>query len=94
MNIKAKIDSQEIAVKSGEKNGKPWQIREQSALVSFPNGEARRLALSLEANDLALPLGEYEPKDAAFYAGKFGIEVSMRARHWQPVAAVAIRKVG
>lgn len=84
-----KIDSTETVTKSGnaKASGKPYSITEQTGLVQFPNGECRRLALSLEANETPLAVGTYEPKPSAFYADRFGIAVSMRARHWQRVEA-------
>ena len=89
MQLIGQIDSQEINVKEGTatRSGKPYSIREQSILVAFPSGERRRLSLSLEANEQPLPNGTYEPRDTAAYAEKFGIAVSMRARHWQAVKA-------
>lgn len=89
--FQALINSQEIEVKSGTKNGKDWTIREQPCFVTMPNGEVRRFAFSLEANEGPKPNGSYEPKNSA-YGGRFGIEISMRSRDWQPVAQAA-RKV-
>jgi hypothetical protein len=93
MQLKANVNTQEVTEKRGNKNGKEWCIREQPVLVTLPNGEVRRLALSLEPNDAPLALGEYVPKDSAIYAARFGLEVSMRARHWQRVEAAKLAKV-
>lgn len=92
MQLKATINSQEITEKRGVKNGKEWCIREQAVLVGLPNGETRRLAFSLEPDDAPLPSGEYAPRETAIYAARFGLEVSMRARHWQRVEAPKLAK--
>lgn len=86
-----------VETKSGtsKRTGKAYSMREQHGFCSFPNGEQRRVTFSLENDEQPMALGMYEPKDSAIYAGDFGsIAVSMRARHWQPLAAVAVRKVG
>jgi hypothetical protein len=89
MQLIATVNSQEIIVKSGtaSRTGKPYSIREQHALVRLPNGEVRRMSFSLEADEQPMPNGEYSPKDSAVYAAKFGLEISMRARHWQRIEA-------
>lgn len=83
MQLKAQLESKEVNVKSGDKNGKRWEIREQPCLLTFPNGEVRRMAFQLEANESPLEPGLYTPKDSAFYAERFAPAISMRARHWE-----------
>jgi hypothetical protein len=96
MQLKMTVDSQDFSTKSGiaQRTGKPYSIREQSVLVELPNGERRRMAIALENDEQAMALGEYTPKQSAFYFAKYGIEVAMRARHWQRIEAAAVRKVG
>lgn len=88
MKLQIEITAPTATTKSGIKNGKPWQIIEQTGMVTYPNGERRRSALQLEENDTDLQPGIYEPKDSAVYPGDFGaIHISMRAKHWQRVEA-------
>ena len=77
--------------KSGvSKAGRPYSIIEQAAIVDLPSGERRRIPITLEAGEAPLAPGDYEPKSTAGYVGDFGsLVVSTRARHWQPVRAVA-----
>ena len=76
-------------------SGRPYHMIEQDAFCTFPNGEVRRVTLSLEKIEEALPPGQYEPKPSAFYAGDWGsIAVSMRTKHWQRVEPAKLAKVG
>lgn len=88
--IRISINEATIATKRGtsRKTGKEYRIDEQPAFVTLPNGETRRVTLSHEEGDQALPVGDYEPKPSAFWVGDFGaLSISTRAKHWQPVAA-------
>lgn len=88
--IRINISEAKIDTKRGtsRKTGKPYQIDEQPAFVTLPNGETRRVTLSHEEGDAPLQPGEYEPKPSAFWVGDFGaLSISTRAKHWQPVAA-------
>lgn len=86
MKLQIDITAPTATTKSGIKNGKPWQIIEQSGMVTYPNGERRRSSLQLEEKDADLAIGIYEPKDDAIYPGDFGsVQISMRARNWQRV---------
>ncbi|MFT4178276.1 MAG: single-stranded DNA-binding protein [Thermomonas sp.] len=87
MKLQIEITAPNAITKSGiSKRGKPYQIIEQSGMITYPNGERRRSSLQLEDGDNDLPLGIYEPKDDAVYPGGFGkVEISMRARNWQRV---------
>lgn len=86
MKLQIEITAPTATTKSGIKNGKPWQIIEQSGMVTYPNGERRRSSLQLRENEPDLQPGIYEPKDSAIYPGDFGaIHISMRAEHWQLV---------
>lgn len=78
----AKIDT-----KSGtsRRTGRPYSINEQPAFVTLPNGETRRITLSLEDGDAPLQPGDYMPKDSAYWVGDFGaLSISTRAKHWMP----------
>lgn len=86
MKLQVEITATNATTKSGIKNGKPWQIIEQSGMCSYPNGEIRRTSLQLEENQHDLQPGIYEPLISAFYPGDFGsIQISMRAKNWQRV---------
>lgn len=93
--LRVEIRSTETITKSGtaKASGRPYTIIEQHGLVSLPDGQTRRVVLSLEANEAPLQPGVYEPKAAAFYVGRFDdLAISMRAKHWQPAQA-AVRSV-
>lgn len=88
------IEKEHIVTKSGtsRRTGRDYSIAEQPAMVEMPNGERRAITIQHEAGDLPLKAGRYEPKESAAYVGRFGsLEVSTRARHWQPVAVAAKR---
>lgn len=88
MKLQIEITAPTATTKSGIKNGKPWQIIEQSGMVTYPNGERRRSSLQLEEKDADLLPGIYEPKDEALYPGDFGaVQISMRAKNWQRIDA-------
>lgn len=83
------INSATITTKSGVsgRTGRPYAIHEQPAIVDLPNGERRAITLQHDLPDgPALKPGTYRPKDTAGTVGNFGsLEVSTRARHWEPV---------
>lgn len=86
--FKVTVSDAKIETKSGvsSRTGKPYNIIEQSALCSLPNGERRAITLQLEAGEQPLAPGIYEPGDSAGYVGRFGsLECSTRARHWKRV---------
>ncbi len=87
------IKSTEVATKSGvSRQGKPYSIIEQQGVIELPNGERRVIPLALEANEAPLTPGMYEPKGSAAFVGQYGkLEVSTRARHWQPAKAAAVK---
>lgn len=86
MRLYIEITAPNAVVKSGVKNGTTWQLVEQFGFVSYPSGERRRGALLLESGDPDLKPGVYEATEDAVYAGDFGVpQISMRAKHWQPV---------
>lgn len=90
--FKLTIEKEQIETKSGvsRRTGREYSIPEQEAFVEMPNGERRRITIQHELGDQPLKAGQYEPKESAGYVGRFGsLEVSTRARHWQPVIAAA-----
>lgn len=92
--FKLTIEKEQIETKSGvsRRTGREYSIREQQAFVELPNGERRAITVQHEDGDQPLKAGQYEPKESAGYVGRFGtLEVSTRARHWQPVIAAAKR---
>lgn len=69
--------------------GKPYCIKFQRGYVDMPNGERRNVELQHEDNARdsdALAQGVYRPKASAFYVDqRRKVQVSMRARAWEPV---------
>lgn len=95
MQVTLTVDRAEVVIKSGisKKSGQPYNIPEQPAMLSLPNGERRRIALQHENGEPALPVGDYQPKGSALYVDKFGgLSISTRAKHWEPLPAAAQRK--
>lgn len=95
LTLTVEVREAKIDTKSGvsRKSGKPYSIAEQPAYVTTPNGETRRITLSHEDGDAPLPVGHYQPKPSAVWVGDFGaLSISTRAKHWEPVAPVALRK--
>lgn len=66
---------------------KVFEFREQPALVDFPNGERRKIALSLADDQLAYHPGEYLVMDASFEVDRNGRLALGRTLALQPVAA-------
>jgi len=62
------IQSRTIKAKA---TGKEYTFREQEALVSFPNGEVRKIAVSLEHDQAAYSLGEWLLGDGSFMVDRF-----------------------
>lgn len=94
--FKVTIENERIETKSGvsRRTGRDYSIAEQPAFVEMPNGERHLITIQHEAGDQPLKAGQYQPKDSAGYVGRFGsLEVSTRARHWQPVALAAKQPV-
>lgn len=95
MSISVSVRKAEITVKTGtsRKTGRPYTISEQEAFVILPNGETRRITLQHEDGDVALPAGDYSPKDSAYWVGDFGaLSISTRAKHWQQLPAKTVSK--
>lgn len=61
------VTSETVETKSGEKNGKPWEIREQAAVIETP--EMR--------NPMKLPLRKGQP---AFKPGRYTFDVMKHIR--------------
>lgn len=86
MNLIVTVREAKIDTKQGvsRKTGRPYSINEQSAFVTLPNGETRRITLQHEDGDAPLAAGDYIPKDSAYWVGDFGaLSISTRAKHWQ-----------
>lgn len=93
-NLTVNVEEARIDTKSGtsRKSGKPYSIDEQTAFVTLPNGERRRITLSHESGDAPLAVGVYQPKPSAFWVGDFGaLSISTRAKHWEPVPRAAVK---
>ena len=85
--FRATVTDETVSVKSGtSKKGQPYTIREQNVLLETPNGERVRHRLSLDADELPLIKGVYEPKPTAGYRKGFDLIVSSRARDWKKAA--------
>lgn len=101
MQLLIDVREAKIDTKSGvsRKTGAPYSIHEQSAYVTLPNGETRRVTLQHEPGERPLEVGQYTPKASAYWVGDFGaLSISTRAQHWeaaaQKPAAVPAARVG
>lgn len=97
MSLLIEIRETKIDTKSGvsRKTGRPYAIHEQSAFVSLPTGETRRVTLQHEEGDQPLQVGKYEPKPSAYWVGDFGaLSISTRAKHWEAVKAAPVARAG
>ena len=88
MSIKVEVRSEELDVKTGvsQKNGKPYNIREQSAWGFFvdqqgnPHPYPQKVRLTLEdTQQNPYPPGMYELADASFYPDRYG-QIRIRAQ--------------
>lgn len=80
MTLIIKIESSKLITKSGisQKTGKPYEIREQSALM-FKSGESYpdKIKISLRDGQAAYSPGDYTLDDSSFYPSRFGgVEVT------------------
>lgn len=94
MRIIATITSSETVTKSGTsaRTNRQYSITEQAAIVQLSSGERRKISLQVDVKNGEKPLtpGDYEPKDDALYVAGFGkLELSQRARNWQPAKKAA-----
>jgi hypothetical protein len=87
--MKVRVMSPEIKERTIKRasDGKEFQFREQSALVDFPNGERRVIALSLEKGQGAYGPGEYNVLDSSFTVDRNG-KLQIDRLHLAPVTAV------
>lgn len=96
--LKLKITSTEIATRTvvRRRDQKSFTFREQSAAVSFPNGETRIVAVSLEEGQGAYSPGEYTLLPTSFYVDRNN-KLALGRLHLAPVLVEAgspARKVG
>lgn len=87
--MKVRVMSPEIKERTIKRasDGKEFSFREQSALVDFPNGERRVIALSLEKGQAAYSPGEYNVLDSSFTVDRNG-KLAVDRLHLAPVSAV------
>lgn len=84
MSITVTITDARVETKSGtsSKTGRPYSMSNQRASVRMPNGEVRNAEVGHDDDKNPLPLGDYQPTDAAYYMDKDRkIIVSLRARN-------------
>ncbi|OLU30707.1 hypothetical protein BVH03_09460 [Pseudomonas sp. PA15(2017)] len=87
-NLRIKITSTDVEVKSGTNARGPWEIREQEAYM-FKSGDEfpEKIIIALGKEAPAYEPGMYELDEKSIYVGKFKQpQLSMRLR---PVAAAA-----
>ena len=101
------VEADYVATRNGVKDGKPWEMREQTAFVFLKDAEGRenryplQCVIKLDRNkqgvwDEPLPPGEYVLPFSAVIVGRFGELMFARLRrNLVPAkpAAVAARKV-
>ena len=70
--MKLVVESTHIDVRSGvsTRTGQPYSMPEQSARLYMPNGEVRVVMVGVEP-DQPLAVGEYAPKDSAWFLDKY-----------------------
>lgn len=75
MTLIIKIETTKLNLKSGTsaRTGKPYEIREQSALM-FKAGESYpdKIKISLSDGQAAYSPGDYTLDDSSFYPSRFG----------------------
>lgn len=93
LKVVFEIHDTQVHERSGtDKNGKPWEIREQDAWVCI--GDApypQRTRIRLEKGQPAYPKGNYQLREDSFFIGKF--ESFMCNPRLEPVAA-PMKQVG
>lgn len=94
--IKIEVLTQVVDTKSGTsaKTGKPYSIREQEAWAytyardGKPNPHPQRIRLTLDDDQAAYPLGNYQIDPASIYVDRFN-QIAIRAVLRPLVAAQA-----
>lgn len=71
--LKVEVKSEDINVKTGNSNGRPWEIREQAAYW-HQDGEPVpvKIHINLDRNDSPYKVGFYQILPQSFYVGKYG----------------------
>lgn len=92
-NIRVKINSTDVEVKSGTNARGPWQIREQEGFL-FKSGDEypEKIVLVLDDNAQPYQPGMYELDEKSIYVGKFK-QPQLRMR-LKAVAAATQKAVG
>jgi len=87
-NLRIKVTSTDIEIKSGTNARGPWEIREQEAYM-FKSGDEfpEKIILALDTNMPPYDPGMYELDEKSIYVGKFK-QPQLRMR-LHPVAASA-----
>lgn len=88
--MKIKITSAEVRHRKvfSKKLNKEFEFHEQSALTDLPNGERRQVIVSLEADQAAYPVGEYNVLDSSFFVDRNN-KLALGRLHLAPVVSVA-----
>lgn len=88
--MRVQIKSADVVARSGvSSKGKPYTLNEQTAWVSFSDGQVRKFKLVV---DHAYPVGDYEVSDDSYTVDRFD-NLGLARVKLVPVAA-AVRKVG
>lgn len=91
--LKLKIASTEVKSRTvvRQRDRKEFTFREQSAQVSFPNGEVRVIAVSLEDGQAGYPVGEYTLLPSSFYVDRNN-RLALGRLHLAPAVSEVARK--
>jgi len=65
------VKHETIETKNGEKNGRKWEIREQSAYLETSD-ERKRIAVQLKDGAAPYKAGVYDVGEESFYVDQFG----------------------
>lgn len=91
--FKVEIKSEEVKTRSGSKDGRHWEIKEQSGWVHIPGKPyPQEVSLRLESNAPAYPVGDYRIAPSSFYVGRYG-DLQVRIE-LEKVAQPAARQAG
>jgi len=87
--LKIQVKSTAVQLREGTSGkGKPYSINEQEAWCDLPNGERRRVKISLEAKKPPYAVGDYVLSPESFMVDQYG-QLNLGRITLQPVVAGA-----
>ncbi|MDY6948551.1 MAG: single-stranded DNA-binding protein [Pseudomonadota bacterium] len=92
--LKIQVKSVAVQLREGVSGkGKAYSINEQEAWLDLPNGERRKIKLSLEAKKPPYAVGDYALSPDSFMVDQYG-QLSLGRITLQPIVAGATRATG